>query len=160
MATGARKKGISVRMNVDDLEKLKRIAGRLSARDSDVIRYAVKAMLNRLDPLARDDSNSCDLLPVFIEHGAELTKAFDLSPDGLEHIFDSSGDDCKVSRKDIELLMMSGGTDNYQKMKMQEAVDPDGQAKDYNQLLKEYLYKKYLAETTRSSAEITDLRIA
>lgn len=160
MATGARKKGISVRMNVDDLEKLKRIAGRLSARDSDVIRYAVKSMLQRLDPLARDDSNNCDLLPVFIEHGAELSKAFDLSADSLEQLFDATSDDCVLTRKDIELLTMSGGSDDYRQMKVQEAVDPDGNAKDYSQLLKEYLYEKYLAEKKKTCAEITQFRIA
>ena len=38
-------------MNTADIRKVKKLAGRLGTRDSDIIRFAVKSMLAKLAPL-------------------------------------------------------------------------------------------------------------
>lgn len=146
MKRNASMKGVSVRMNVNDLDRLRRIAERLSVRDSDIIRFSVKSTLRRLAPLAREDSGDHDLLPVFIEHGAELARAFDLCADKLDRIINRNpcDDGNRVSRRDIELLTISGVTDSYQQLHIREAVNPDNATTDVGQLLREYLYRKYL----------------
>ena len=51
----SRKQAVSIRMNVSDVRKVKKLASRLGVRDSDVIRFAVKSMLSRLGPLYDPD---------------------------------------------------------------------------------------------------------
>jgi len=148
MKNNSRKKGISVRMGTNDLEKLKRISSSLSVRDSDVIRFAIKSMLKRLAPLAREESSTRDLLPVFIEYGAELTRAFDIGADEIESIINANNKDCtRIDREDIELLSTSGSTESYQQLRIHKALDSGGEARDVNVLLREYLYRKYLSKT-------------
>jgi predicted DNA binding CopG/RHH family protein len=47
----SRKRAVSLRVSDADLRKVKKLATRLGARDSDVIRFALKTMLTRLAPL-------------------------------------------------------------------------------------------------------------
>ena len=148
MSKEKRKKGVSVRMSTDDLDRLKRIANHLSVRDSDVIRYSVKSMLKRLAPLADKDKHHVHLLPIFIEHGAELASAFDLSTDKIDEIINSARGNTnkKVARNDIELLTISGPTEGYQQLHISEALKPDKHTGDIGLHLKEYLYDKYLSD--------------
>src|SRR5579859_372284 len=67
----SRKQAVSIRMNSTDVRKVKKLAGRLGVRDSDVIRFAVKSMLARLGPLYDPDAHGRNLVPVFVESGAE-----------------------------------------------------------------------------------------
>ena len=46
-----RKQAVSIRLGEGDVRNIKRMAQRLGVRDSDIIRYAVKSMLNRTAPL-------------------------------------------------------------------------------------------------------------
>ena len=63
----SRKQAVSIRMSPADLRKVKDLARRLSARDSDVIRFAVKAMLGRLAPLFDQQSRGRALVPALVE---------------------------------------------------------------------------------------------
>ena len=45
-----RKKAVSIRMSPGDIRDVKRLADRLQVRESDVIRFAVKSALMRLEP--------------------------------------------------------------------------------------------------------------
>lgn len=143
-----RKQGVSIRISTEDVEKIKRIARRLEVRDSDIIRYAIKGMLNRLSPL--DVSGACgrNVLPVFIENGAELARTFGLDTTKLDRIINGDPADPgqAVSRKDIELLAMSGTADGYLRMRIREIIRPDSDSKDISAKLQEYLYEKYLMQ--------------
>jgi hypothetical protein len=143
-----RKQGVSIRISTEDVEKIKQIARRLEVRDSDVIRYAIKGMLNRLSPLDVTGSYGRNVLPVFIENGAELARTFGLDTTKLERII--NGDVAvpgeSVSRKDIELLAMSGTADGYLRMRIREIVRQDSDSKDIAAMLQEYLYGKYLMQ--------------
>jgi hypothetical protein len=161
MKNNLRKKGISVRMDTNDLEKLKHISSSLSVRDSDVIRFAIKSMLKRLAPLTREENSARDLLPVFIEYGAELTRAFDLGADEIESIINTDNkDSTRIDREDIELLSISGSTESYQQLRIHKALDSDGEARDVNVLLREYLYRKYLSETRPVSGNDAEMKLA
>ena len=162
MKNNSRKKGVSVRMNTDDLDQLKQLAARLCVRDSDVIRYAVKSMLRRLSPLTRTDSATRELLPVFIEHGAELATAFDLSTESLSAIINSGAGAAAetVENQDIELLAISGKPQGYQRVRLQAAVSASDEIRDANELLREYLYNKYLSETPSSHSQADEMPFA
>ena len=144
----SRKQGVSIRISTEDLERIKRIARRLSVRDSDVIRHAIKSMLNRLSPLDVEEVVGRDILPVFIENGAELARAFELDAAKLDRIINGETESAgkSVSRRDIELLTLSGNADGYLRMRVREVVRREADAKDIAEMLQQYLYEKYLLE--------------
>ena len=143
-----RKQGVSIRISTDDVVKIKQIARRIEVRDSDVIRYAIKSMLNRLSPLDVEGTYGRNVLPVFIENGSELARTFGLDTSKLDHIIngDHAPPEESVSRKDIELLAMSGTADGYLRMRIREIVRQDSDSKDIAAMLQEYLYEKYLMQ--------------
>jgi hypothetical protein len=155
MKHGSRKKGVSVRMSNSDQEKVKQIADRLCVRHSDIVRYAVKSMLQRLGPLTDEACSNTEVLPVFIEHGADLIRAFDLCPDKLDKIINDrrGGSSVKVSKKDLELLAVSSCADSYRRMLIDEAVEPDDETRDITKLIRDYLYSKYLSPAGNASGK-------
>lgn len=143
-----RKQGVSIRMSTEDVDRIKQIARRLAVRDSDVIRYAIKSLLNRLSPLDVAGTYGKEVLPVFIENGAELARTFGLDTKKLDAIINGDLQDQQdtVSRKDVELLAMSGTADSYLRMRIRKLVQDDSNTRDVTSMLQEYLYEKYLLE--------------
>jgi hypothetical protein len=143
-----RKKAVSIRIGVSDVRKLKRLAQRLGVRDSDVVRFALKAMLTRLAPLTDPEVRGRNLVPVFVESGAELLRYFDLDAARLETIInDATGTDRRVEREDIALLALTGAQDPYAALKLSELNHKDGALLRNGELsssLRRYLYEKYV----------------
>ncbi len=144
-----RKQAISIRMNVTDVRKVKRLADRLGVHDSDVVRFAVKTMLAKLGPLHDPDVRGANLVPVFVESGAELVRFFELDASRLDSIInDGIGTARKVDADDVMLLALHGVQQPYAALKM-SALNIHG---DTNQdspgqtgpTLRSYLYAKYL----------------
>src|SRR5262249_24394170 len=103
----SRKQAVSIRMNSADVRNVKKLAQRLAVRDSDVIRFAVKCMLARLGPLYDSEVRGRNLVPVFVEAGAELLRFFDLDAARLEAIINEGVDPLRrVERDDIALLAL------------------------------------------------------
>ena len=82
----SRKQAVSIRMSRSDVRHIKRLAERLGARDSDVIRFAIKLMLHRLAPLQDPAVHGRNLVPVFLEAGPELMRHFELDSARLSSI--------------------------------------------------------------------------
>ena len=109
-----RKQAVSIRLGGSDVRNIKRIAQRLGVRESDVIRFAIKSMLNRISPLCDEAITGRNLLPVLVESGDELIRHFELDAYRLEGIInDRARDDARVDRDDIALLAMSGLREQY-----------------------------------------------
>jgi hypothetical protein len=143
----SRKQAVSIRMNVSDVRKVKKLANRIGVRDSDVIRFAVKTMLARLGPLYDPEVRGRNLVPVFVEFGTELLRFFDLDGARLEAIVNEGVEPGKrVDRDDIALLALSGGQEQYAALKLselnQEGASPGGTALAAS--LRQYLYEKYV----------------
>lgn len=144
----SRKRAISIRINAGDVAKVKRLAQRLGVRDSDVVRFALKSMLTRLVPLSDPDVRGRNLVPVFVESGAELLRYFDLDAARLETIINGSiGSERRVERDDIALLALTGAQDPYAALKLSELNHVDDHAARNGELsssLRRYLYEKYV----------------
>jgi Arc/MetJ-type ribon-helix-helix transcriptional regulator len=144
----SRKQAVSIRMNVADVRKVKRLAQRLGARDSDVIRFAVKLMLGKLAPLSDPDGRGRTLLPVFVESGAELLRFFELDAARLEAIINDGVEPLKrVDREDIALLALSGGSQRYAELRLSGLTRPDRvepEPSEPSESLRAYLYDKYV----------------
>jgi hypothetical protein len=151
MVGDARKQAVSIRMNGGDIRKVKQLARRLGVRDSDVIRFAVKSMLGRLAPLYDAEASGRNLVPVFVESGAELLRFFDIDAAALDAIINQGVEqERRVDRDDIALLAMSSSQEPYAAIKLSELDSRarGGEAGELSQSLRQYLYGKYVYRST------------
>lgn len=150
-----RKQNISVRMSASDLRRIRDVAARLQVRESDVFRFAVRSSLAKLTPLQDSHNTGSDLVPVFVEFGRELTAYFELDTDRLDAIINGevTGEEKRVDRDDIELLAMSGLQDNYLYVRLKELVADNREGLPPSQLLRRYLYAKYVVAASERRAE-------
>lgn len=134
----SRKQAVSIRMSRGDVRNIKRIAERLGARDSDVIRFAIKLMLAQLAPLQDPSVGGRGLVSVFLESGPELMRHFELDASRLASIINDGVEaDRQVEPEDIQLMAMSGLQRSYMKLRSTGTEAPE-------QSLRQYLYGKYL----------------
>jgi hypothetical protein len=143
-----RKQAVSIRMNAGDVRKVKRLASRLGVRDSDVIRFAVKNMLARLGPLYDPEVHGRNLVPVFVESGAELLRFFEIDASKLEAIINQGVEaERRVDRDDIALLALTGTQEPYAALKLSELDRTERRrqtAAELSESLRQYLYAKYV----------------
>ena len=160
-----RKQGMSMRMNASDISKVKKLAGRLGVRDSDVVRFAVKGTLARLWPLCDSKMRGRSLIPLFVELGAELVRYFELDASRLEGIINDGADAVRrVDADDIVLLALSAAQQQYAALKLSElqrrGLDGEESA-DLAGSLRQYLYEKYVYQGTGEiSATATERLVA
>jgi hypothetical protein len=151
----SRKRAMSIRINAADLSKVKRLAQRLGVRDSDIVRFALKTMIARLVPLCDPEVRGRNLVPVFVESGAELLRYFDLDAAKLDSIInDATGNERRVERDDIALLALTGSQDAFAALKLSELNrEEDGALRDgeLSTSLRRYLYEKYVYRTGTAS---------
>jgi hypothetical protein len=143
-----RKQAVSIRMNGADVRKVKKLASRLGVRDSDVIRFAVKSMLARLGPLYDAEVHGRNLVPVFVESGAEMLRFFDIDAAKLESIINHNVDaERRVERDDIALLALTSSQEPYAALKLSELNRSERKRQSPAELsdsLRQYLYAKYV----------------
>jgi hypothetical protein len=117
-------------------------------RDSDVIRFAVKSMLARLGPLYDPEAHGRNLVPVFVESGAELLRFFEIDASRLESIINGGVDiERRVDRDDIALLALTGTQEPYAALKLSELDRTERRertAAELSESLRQYLYAKYV----------------
>ncbi len=149
-------------MSRSDVRHIKRLAERLGARDSDVIRFAIKQMLAQLAPLQDPGVGGRGLVPVFLESGPELMRHFELDAARIAMIINDGVEaEAQVDPDDIQLLALSALQRSYLKMRAgasrraspSDANHPvsgnggiehaaEGDAPEAT--LRQYLYDKYL----------------
>jgi hypothetical protein len=140
-----RKQAVSIRLGEGDIRNIKRMARRMGVRDSDIIRFAVKSMLNRIAPLCDDAIRGRNLVPVLVESGDELIRYFELDAYRLDSIINEhAGASTRVDRDDIALLAMSGLREQYLVMRMQDGTVVPQETALPGRSLRNYLYDKYV----------------
>lgn len=176
-----RKQAVSIRMSRSDVRHIKRLAERLGARDSDVIRFAIKIMLAKLTPLQDSFVRGRGLVPVFLECGPELMRHFELDAARLSGIInDGVEEERRVEPDDIQLIAMSGIQRSYLQLRVPGlrraqgvtasngghgdgqngggSGNPYGHVADegdsLEQSLRRYLYDKYLYTSTAPAASV------
>jgi hypothetical protein len=144
-----RKQAVSIRMSAADVRNVKHLAQRIGARDSDVIRFAVKSMLSRLGPLYDPQVRGRSLVPVFVESGADLLRFFELDASRLEAIINTGAEaGNQVERDDLALLALAGAQELYAAL-MLKGMNPKGSNGSTGPVeepgsLRRYLYEKYV----------------
>jgi len=151
---GNRKQAVSVRMNRSDIRHIKQLADRLEVRESDVIRFAIKIMLEQLTPLQDPKATGRSLLPVFMGVGVELMRHFELDAGQLAAIInDGVEDERRVEPDDIQLIAMTGAHRSYPHL-VRAPAHHDGGGPNHGEnetlekTLRRYFYEKYLHNAT------------
>ncbi len=142
------KKSISLRLSGTDRRKIRGVAARLHARESDVLRFCIQHMLDKLGPFHDEHARGAALMPAFIELGAELGSFFALDRERIAAILDEGVDDPKerVERFDVELLASTRGPEAYCRARLREVVELRDDEADTGKALRRYLYRKYIAD--------------
>jgi hypothetical protein len=138
-----RKKAVSLRLNVADIKRVKKVSQRLGVRDSDVIRYAIKALLTRLSPLSDPEQKGGALVPLFLDSGVELAHQFDLDAARLGAIINDGVETPElVSAADLHLLAMATGI--AAGTALEPAREFPAGTERRSDAMRRYLYGKYL----------------
>lgn len=146
-----RKQAISLRLSAGDIRRIKALADRLGARDSDVVRFAIKMMLHRMLPLCDQSIRGRGLVPVLADIGPEAVRHFELDVERLDAIINGgvTGHD-RVEVEDITLLTMVSGQETYAKLSLRTLMPPtkspaDGERRDDSPTgtFRRHLYGKY-----------------
>jgi hypothetical protein len=137
---------VSVRLSHADLEKLDTIAKRLRARESEIIRFALRLTFAKLAPLLDVSARGRDLIPIFLECGPELTHHFDLDPQTLDAIINGALENPqkRVEREDIDLISTLHMPSNHPRAKLKGLPKREIGQLSFSGALQHYLYEKYV----------------
>jgi hypothetical protein len=148
------KRSISLRVHSSDYGKVKAISRRLRVRESDVFRFVIKVGLNRLALLYNIRVRGRDLMPLFLDCGADLVRHFRLDERRLDQLLneDLGTDDRRVDNEDLALLALANMPERLLFAKAREIAAALADAdelphdrKSSHELLRKYLSAKYAA---------------
>lgn len=102
-----RLQGISLRLSDADIRRVKAVSGRLGIRESDLLRFAIRTLLNQLAPLADPAVRGRELVPMLLEHGPGIVREFGLDFHALAALVNEGvAGDGQVGRSDLTALML------------------------------------------------------
>lgn len=152
-------------MSGADVRKIKKLAARLGVHDSDVVRFAVKSMLARLEPLHDPEARGRSVLPVFVESGDELVRFFELDALRLDIIINEGAEaGRRVDRDDVALIALHATQPPFAAIKLSELSQPgvrpdrartlEAQNVEAVNTLRRYLYEKYVRRTNGEAGAV------
>ena len=132
-----------MRLNNADRISMRSTAARLFVRESELYRFAIYHLLNRLHKLHDESCTGSDLLPLFLEFREELNFHLGLKKTQLFKIFNGKNPvpDKFVAMSDIELLLLPQHAVRQRLLQTPDAV----KTKQTNTVtwLEDYLKDKY-----------------
>ncbi len=140
-----KKRNVSIRLSESDIRKTKEVSNRLGVKDSELFRFAIKNTLRKLTPLNDGELQGADLIPAWLMWGEELSEYFDLNGEQLNEIFNSgvSEDKC-IDAADIDLMLLSRLSGSYVVKRLSEICGSQVEPAQANQVMRNYLYDKYV----------------
>jgi hypothetical protein len=134
---------VSMRLNNNDRNAIQTMASRLFVRESELYRFAVNHLLNRMHKLHDLDCTGSDLLPLFIEYREELNLNLGFKKQQLFKIVNNGNahPDKFVSMADIELLLLPQHLVRQRLLQIEDALVL--KQHDVNAWLERYLVDKY-----------------
>lgn len=139
--TAKRKKAVSIRLASGDVRQIKAIAARLGARDSDIVRFALRMLLSRIAPLGDPQVCGRRMIPMLTEIGDELIRHFELDASRLRVLINEGAPaHQRIDDADIALLAMSASGANYVSLQLEETLGRDTPIEG----MRSYLIEKYV----------------
>jgi hypothetical protein len=138
------KKNISVRLGVADLRRVKEIASRLDVKESEIFRYAVKALSTRLMPLLNRQLSGVPMLVALLESGEEMLSYFEFDVPHLERLINGDvGEERAVAHEDIEMLAIGIINPDYLATRIAEKLATHIEPAVAFDALRNYRFQKY-----------------
>jgi hypothetical protein len=137
------KKNISVRLGVADLRRVKEIALRLGVKESEIFRYAVKALSTRLLPLLNRQLSGVPMLVALLESGEEMLSYFEFDAQHLERLINGGAEQGQVAHEDIEMLAIGIINADYLASRISEKLSTHVEPAAAFDALRNYLFQKY-----------------
>lgn len=139
--TAKRKKAVSIRLASGDVRQIKAIAARLGARDSDIVRFALRMLLSRIAPLGDPEVHGRRMIPMLTEVGDELIRHFELDAARLRVLLnEGAAPNQRIDDADIALLAMSASGANYVSLQLEETLGGNTPIEG----MRSYLINKYV----------------
>lgn len=137
------KKNISVRLGVADLRRVKEIALRLGVKESEIFRYAVKALSTRLLPLLNRQLSGVPMLVALLESGEEMLSYFEFDAQHLDRLINGGVEQGAVALEDIEMLAIGIINADYLASRISEKLSAHVEPAMAFDALRTYLFQKY-----------------
>lgn len=139
-------KNISVRLNFLDIQRIKELSSRLGVRESDLFRFSIKNILEKLVNLNDKNVKGADLIPLWLECGDFLMENFELDTAKLDEIFNGNvtKEEYRIDIEDIKLMAMSKLNPIYMVKQLSVLCEKQIDPKSANDIFKKYLYSKYI----------------
>jgi Ribbon-helix-helix domain len=105
----------AVRLDPADRRKLKVLAKRLKVNDADLLRYAVKLVLEDFAPLSDHAKEGAELLSAFLDHPLEKLRWLDLDANRIDQIMhaDLQNPKLRVDKDELGMLISGYATPAY-----------------------------------------------
>lgn len=144
---------ISMRLEKTDRYSVQSIASRLYVRESEIYRFAINFLLNRIHKLNDFDCTGSDLLPLFLELKEEINQSLGLKKQQLFKIINSGNADPNkfVAMMDIELLLLPEHLVRQILLQKEDAIT--FKHPDIKVWLENYFYDKYRLFESAEEAE-------
>ena len=149
-----------MRLNNNDRNAIQMMASRLFVRESELYRFAVNILLERMRKLHDPDSKGSDLLPLFIEYREELNLNLGFKKQQLFKIVNNGNahPDKFVSMADIELLLLPQHQVRQRLLQIEDAFAHKQQ--DVSAWLESYFVMKYgLAKFIEDDIETAETEV-
>lgn len=143
MSSPEKRNIVSMRLNDHDRIAIRRLASRMLVRESELYRFAIRHLLNRLHKLHSMDCAGSDLLPLLIDFREELSQHLGIKKQQLFKIVNGGNahPDKFVAMSDIELLLLPQHTVRLRLSQTDEAALH--KQNDTGSWLKRYFAHKY-----------------
>ena len=105
----------AVRLDPADRRKLKVLAKRLKLNEADLLRYAVKLVLEDFAPLSDHAKEGAELLAAFLDHPLEKLRWLDLDANRIDQIMhaDLQNPKLRVDKDELGMLIAGYATPAY-----------------------------------------------
>ncbi len=100
----------AVRLDPVDRKRVKAFAGRLGVREADLMRYAIKLVLQELSPLSDQACEGAELIEPFLVRGPYMARWLELDERRLDAILHTDLEDegLRVSAEDMRMIITGG----------------------------------------------------
>jgi hypothetical protein len=128
---------------------VKEIALRLDVKESEIFRYAVKALSTRLMPLLSRQLSGVSMLAALLETGEELLRYFEFDAQQFDRLINApvAEGNVRVEMEDIELLVIAGINRDYLATQLSEKLKSNIEGRLAFDALRHYLFRKYQVRT-------------
>ena len=138
-------RSVSMRINTSDFGRIKVIARRLHARESDVFRVLIKIGLAGLAPLCDAAARGPALLALWSAHGATLTSHLHLDAVAIDRLLNGEPAPGRpaIAPEDVALLAMLNAPPRYLALRLKDLTGRDHPPDRIGLEIAEYLRDKY-----------------